>query len=193
MKKSLTKLFVVSFFFASCKSNIPYTEIMKSELRQMYLEDQRLQTYDLKKVERKEYSDSMANEFNLLCKKNTIVIKKYFNDYGYPGIKENGQDASIKFWVIAQHSDHDIDFQKKVLKAMKKELRKKNIDSRNYAYLFDRVMKNENKPQLYGTQMIWDSLGKHSLYRIKCPKKLNIRREKMGLEIVESYVEGFNH
>lgn len=166
---------------------------MKLELKKMYLEDQRLQKYDLKKVVRKEYSDSLENEFNIQCKKNTIVIKKYFTDYGYPGIKENGEDASIKFWVITQHSDNDIAFQKKVLRAMKREYKNKNASPRDYAYLYDRVKKNENKPQLYGTQMVWDSLGVHSLYKLKSPENLNQRREKMGLEKIDDYVKGFNH
>lgn len=175
----------------SCKSNIPYTEDMKLDLKNMFVKDQNAQVYDMKKVERKEYSDSMEVEFNKLCVKNLLVVKKYFKDYGFPGIKENGKDASLNFWLIVQHGDHDVAFQGKVLKAMKKELKTKNVNLQNYAYLYDRVQKNKNKPQLYGTQMVWDSLGVHMPYNLKSPEKVNQRRAEMGMETIEEYLKQF--
>ena len=110
---------------------------------------------------------------------------------GHAGQKKNGKAASLNFWLIVQHGDHDVAFQKKVLKAMKKELKTKNVLSQNYAYLYDRVKKNENKPQLYGTQMVWDSLGVHSPYNLKSPEKINERRAEMGLETIEEYLKLF--
>ena len=41
--------------------------------------------------------------------------------------------------------------------------------------------------------MVWDSLGKHSPYRVKDPDNLNNRRKAMGLEKIEDYLKGFNH
>ena len=193
MKKINLITYLALFAFTACKTNLPYTESMKVDLKQMYTNDQKAQVYDLKKVERKSYSDSMENEFNLLCKKNTKVIKQYFKEYGFPGIKENGEDTSIRFWLITQHSDNDVAFQQKVLKAMKTALKHNNCIPRNYAFLYDRVQKNLNKLQLYGTQMVWDSLGKHSPYMVKDPDNLNNRRKAMGLEKMEDYLKGFNH
>lgn len=193
--KQKTEYFILSLVFIlcfSCKSNIPYSEDMKIELKRMYNEDQNAQKYDMKKISKKEYSDSMRLAFNKICEKNLITIKKYLNENGFPGIKENGKEAALNFWLIAQHCDFDVNFQKKVLKVMKKELNKNNVNSRNYAYLYDRVKKNENKSQLYGTQMVWDSLGKHRPYKLKCPKSVNLRRQKMGLGTIEDYIKEFN-
>lgn len=158
----------------------------------MCVKDQKAQEYDLKKAIRKEYGDSMEVEFNKLCEKNLIVVKKYFKEYGYPGIKENGKETSSNFWIIVQHGDNDINFQKKVLKAMKKELKSNNVLRQNYAYLYDRVKKNENKPQLYGTQMVWNSKGVHSPYKLKSPEKINQLRAEMELEPIEDYLKLFN-
>lgn len=179
------------FMCFSCKSDIPYTESMKSELKDMYMKDQKAQEYDLSKVQRKEYSDSMEAAFNKLCEKNAIVAKKYFKDNGFPGIRENGNSTPLHFWLIVQHSDNDVSFQKKVLNAMKKQLKNKNANPQNYAYLYDRVKKNENKPQLYGTQMVWDSLGVHRPYKLKSPGKVNELRTKVGLEPIEEYTKSF--
>ena len=189
--KKLILLIVVSLFFNSCKSNIPYTEDMKFELKKMYVEDQKAQVYDIKKVTRKEYSDSMEVEFDKLCVKNLLVVKGYFTEYGFPGIKENGKETSLNFWLIIQHGDHDVTFQKKVLKAMKKEFKIKNVNPQNYAYLYDRVQKNLNKPQLYGTQMVWNSKGVHTPYNLKSPEKVNERRATMGMETIEEYLKLF--
>ena len=191
MRKFLLSIITISFIF-SCKSKIPYTENMKSELKEMYINDQKAQKYDLTKVQRKEYSDSMELEFNKLCQKNVQIIKKYFNENGYPGIRENGKETALYFWLIVQHADNDVVFQKKVLNAMKKELKLNNVNKQNYAYLYDRVKKNESKPQLYGTQMIWDSLGIHSPYKLKYPQKINQLRSEMEMEPIEDYIKLFN-
>ena len=187
-------IFVLSILVSCSKviTNREYTEGMKLELKNMYNDDQQAQKYDLKKVVRKEYSDSMETEFNILCDKHIFTVKKYFVEYGFPGIKENGNETALNFWLIVQHGDNHLDFQQNVLKAMKKQLTLKNVSSRNYAYLYDRVKKNQNKPQLYGTQMVWDSKGSHFLYKIKSPKRVNERRKKMGLEPLEDYKNNFN-
>ena len=190
MKKIILSLILITIF-NSCTSGKPYTDAMKLELKSMYQNDQHLQDYDLKKVVRKEYSDSLKNEFDMACKKNLVVVKKYFTDYGFPGIKKNGKETGLYFWVIVQHGDHDVTFQEKILFEMKKNLDKKNADSRNYAYLYDRVKKNQNKPQLFGTQIIWNNEGIHSVYNLEEPEKVNERRNKMGLETIEEYLKKF--
>jgi hypothetical protein len=192
MKKTLFLIFLF-IIFISCKTKIPYSEEMKIELKEMYKKDQKAQEYDLTKVHRKEYSDSMEIEFNKLCERNLKVVKKYFTNNGFPGIRENGKETSLYFWLIAQHADNDIGFQKKVLSAMKKELKSNNVNKQNFAYLYDRVKKNQDKPQLYGTQMIWDSQGRHSTYKLKFPKKVNQLRAEMELEPIEEYIKKFNH
>ena len=192
MKKTI--LFILTLaFLVSCKTKIPYSESMKMELVNMYQKDQKAQEYDLTKVKRKEYSDSMEIEFNKLCQRNLITIKKYFKTNGFPGIKENGKETSLHFWLIVQHGYNDVSFQEKILSAMKKELKFNNVNKQNYAYLYDRVKKNKNKPQLYGTQMIWDSKGKHYPYKLKFPDKVNELRAEMGLEPLEEYMKLFNH
>lgn len=191
--KRLLLFCAMLFSFLSCKPKIPYTETMKLDLKDRYVKDQKAQEYDLKKVERKEYSDSMDMEFTKLCDRNALVVKKYFQEHGYPGIKENGKEASLQFWLLVQHADNDVAFQKKVLKAMKKELQSNNVNIRNYAYLYDRVKKNENKPQLYGTQMVWDSMGVHFPYKLKYPEKINQLRAEMELEPIEEYLKLFNN
>ena len=192
MTKLILYIIILSICI-SCKSKIPYDNNMKSELENMYFKDQKAQEYDLTKVRRKEYSDSMEVEFNKLCAKNLAVVKKYFKENGFPGIRENGKVTSLYFWLIVQHGDTDVAFQSNVLKAMKKELRSNNVNRQNYAYLFDRVRKNKNQPQLYGTQMVWNSKGVHTLYKLQSPGNINKLRAEMELEPIEDYIKLFNN
>ncbi|MCF6132415.1 DUF6624 domain-containing protein [Flavobacterium wongokense] len=191
--KQLSALLLFCLILTSCQKNTPYSEAMKADLQAMYDKDQKAQEYDMAKVQRKSYGDSMEVEFNKLCVKNTIILKKYFAENGYPGIKENGEKASLNFWLLAQHSDHDVAFQEEVLKAMEKELKNKNANPSNYAYLYDRVQKNQNKPQRYGTQMVWDSHGVHSPYNLESPKKVDERRASMGLGTLAEYLKEFEN
>ena len=190
------KILILSFFLLlfSCLSfqKKIYPDYVKSELKKMYLTDQELQKWDLKKEQRKSYRDSMEIELDLTCKKNLIVVQDYFNKYGFPGIKENGKETTMHFWVIVQHGDHNVIFQEKVLNAMSKELKNDNVSSRNYAYLYDRVKKNQKKQQLYGTQISWET-GKAQPYNLETPNKVNERRIKMGLEPIEDYLKKFSN
>ncbi|UPZ17994.1 DUF6624 domain-containing protein [Flavobacterium humidisoli] len=180
--------------FISCKiQKKEFTNDMKIKLKTMYNKDQELQKYDLKRISSKEYTDSMKLETKKNDEYNSRTIKVYFKNYGFPGVRENGEETALNFWLIVQHCDNDVDFQEKVLHAMKKELRDKNVSARNYAYLYDRVKKNKNEKQFYGTQMVWDTNGIHSLYPVKDIQNLNKRRKNFGLEPIEDYIKSFNH
>ena len=165
---------------------------MKSELKNMFKKDQALQNWNPKRIEDKHYIDSMNIELDNEIKKNCDIIKKYYKKYSFPGLKENGKEVSTNFWLLVQHSDHDVVFQEQVLKSMKKELKHKNASSSNYAYLCDRVLKNKGEKQLYGTQISWDT-GSPLPYSLKYPEKVDAMRKKMELEPIKEYLDSFIH
>ncbi len=79
-----------------------------------------------------------------------------FNRYGFPGINMVGKEGSQHFWLLVQHCDQYPAFQKKILKAMDKEVKKQNANANNYAYLFDRVQVNAGQKQRFGTQVTYE-------------------------------------
>ena len=170
-----------------------YPESIKKDLEKRYQDDQKLQVWDSKKEQFKTYRDSMETALKNVCIKNLDATKSYFKDYGFPGIKENGAQTALHFWLIVQHGDHDVDFQNSVLIAMEKQLINDNVYTRNYPYLYDRVQKNKNKPQLYGTQIIYDEAGLPKVYNLENPNLVNDRRKNMGLETIELYLKQFQH
>lgn len=192
----IKKQFTYVYFYLSiglcisCKTSVPYTQNEKLDLVRRYKKDQDIQQYDLKRLGDKKYFDSINKVAEIVFQENTKIIKEYFKNKQFPGIKENGKEVALSFWVIVQHSDHDIVFQQQVLKSMRKKIKSKDVSRRNYAYLYDRVAKNKKQKQLYGTQVVWDT-GFPVPYSLKEPEKLNRLRKDMDLEPIEEYLASF--
>ncbi|NJB70521.1 hypothetical protein GGR42_000983 [Saonia flava] len=116
-------------------------------------------------------------------------IEEVFNEFGFVGYDVVGKEGSSNFWVMVQHSDHNPEFQKEVLKKMKVEVDKGNTDSRNYGLLVDRVKLNTGQAQVYGTQVSYNMEVCQAF-----PKNLgdsinvNKRRKEIGLEPLENYL-----
>ncbi len=111
-----------------------------------------------------------------LRRKNQKLLKDFIKNFGWPTTSIN-KEASWAAWLIAQHSDFDVEFQQKCLKLMSEKYKKKLVNPLNYAYLYDRVMVNTGKKQLFATQ--WDSMTK--LQPVARLKDLSNRRKKIGL------------
>lgn len=91
---------------------------------------------------------------------NKIRVEKIFNKYGFLGYNSVGKEGSKHFWLLVQHSDKYLEFQNKVLKAMNKEVKKRNASPSDYAYLYDRIKVKAGEKQKFGTQLSYDSAGR---------------------------------
>lgn len=121
------------------------------------------------------------------------ILKEIINKYGYPTISMVGKQASFNFWLMVQHADTDIKFQKLCLKLMQKHLKKKEVSGENYAYLTDRVNKNLGKKQVYGTQFEHNERGLALFPKnLIDPKNVNKRRAEIGLNTIEDYISEYN-
>ena len=122
-------------------------------------------------------------------KLNKEKIDNYFKKYGFLGIDNVGEEGSNDFWLIVQHSDNFPEFQKKVLKMMKKEANKNNANKPNYAYLFDRVRKNEKQKQYFGTEAEYTKYGQATpKFGLEDSINVDERRKKYELEPLKEYL-----
>lgn len=120
---------------------IERNEKLGEELIEMMDEDQRTgKAHDWK------------SHFEVVRKRNTERLKEIINEYGWPGISLVGEDGSNAAWLLVQHSDHDLEFQKQALELLKQAVEKEDASKRNLAYLIDRVRVHSGQPQLFGTQ-----------------------------------------
>lgn len=189
MKKvySIALLGIIIGVFFSCKSS--YTKEDKLILQHMYAEDQEIQRKMMNSIEDPLVLNTRRDSVFVV---NYKFVKDLFQKKGIPTISRDGERTTFYFWLIVQHSDNDIDFQKNVLKDMGRAIKKGDINKRNYAYLYDRVAVNSGKKQKYGTQMVFDSIGVHSPAPIEDEKRVDERRISMGLDSLSTYLKTFN-
>ncbi len=121
-------------------------------------------------------------------KVNSNVLEDIIDDIGWPTISKMGKEASYAAWLIAQHADQNPIFQAKCLRLMK-ECKKNDIDPTNVSYLEDRVLVNQGKKQIYGTQFYTNKTKEIVPRPIKDMKNIEILRKEVGLEPFEVYAK----
>jgi hypothetical protein len=87
-----------------------------------------------------------------LRQRNEDLIRKIVKEHGWPGISLVGEDGSRAAWLVVQHMDGDLDFQRSCLALMQEAWDRGEVRPHDLAYLTDRVLTHEGKPQMYGTQ-----------------------------------------
>jgi len=156
--------------------NQKINEKLREELIEMMDEDQRTgKAHDWK------------NYFEVVRKRNTERLKEIIKEYGWPGFSLVGKDGSRAAWLLVQHSDHDLEFQKQTLELLKKAVEKGDASKRNLAYLTDRVRRHSGEPQLFGTQFEQKENGEWGPQPIEDPENLEKRRKEFGLEPFSEY------
>ncbi len=159
---------------------IIYSEI-KKQILEMVTGDQKM---------RKEADKTGIWNYDI-DKKNTSVLKKIIKKIGFPTVQMVGAKASKGAWLIVQHADKDVQFQKKVLKQLRilYEKNPRSICNLAIPYLTDRILVNSNKKQIYGSQLHLLKNGKLVVQPIQNKKQVNILRTQWDLPPIEEYLK----
>ncbi len=112
--------------------------------------------------------------------RNTARMKRIVDEIGWPTISKVGYEPSHGAWLLVQHSDKDVSFQIRCLDLMKAALLQEEVESKDVAYLEDRVRVNQGLHQIYGTQFTQIN-GRHVPRPILHPARVDEYRAKMGL------------
>jgi hypothetical protein len=117
-----------------------------------------------------------------------LRLEEIFEAFGYPGYDLVGKDGARHFWLMAQHSDSDPEFQARVLEKLKKEVERNNADGSYFGLLTDRVRINRGEKQIYGTQVTYNSYGQAYPRDLADSVNVNKRRAEVGLEPLKEYL-----
>ncbi len=120
-------------------------------------------------------------------KVNTAELKKIIAQFGWPRLSLVGKRGAVAAWLIVQHADLDPTFQRRCLTRLERAVKEKEASPEHLAYLSDRVLLNEGKKQLYGTQFHKLKNGRMVPRPIKDRARLETRRKRMGLESFTDY------
>ncbi|MGB8468057.1 MAG: DUF6624 domain-containing protein [Candidatus Babeliales bacterium] len=179
----LISLALFCYLAFSCQQYVDKDGI-KQKLASMVQVDQELRKaihYD-KKIdpELKKIIDAKRDEH---CQ----ALKEILACYDWITIDEFGAQADQHAWLLVQHADHDITFQKEILARLEQLYPLGKTNQQNYAYLYDRVAINEHRLQRYGTQGDFDN-GVWKAYPMEDFAHIDERRATVGLQPLSEYI-----
>ncbi len=135
-----------------------------------------------------EGGDAKAWEQTLrVDKDNAAWLKKVIAVQGWPNESLVGPDGAQAAFLIVQHASFDQSFQEQMLPELKAAVDRGQAKASNWALLTDRVLRQQGKPQIYGTQFQDNEDGSMSLEPTEDLAGLNKRRESVGLPTIEQY------
>lgn len=117
---------------------------------------------------------------------NTRWLKGVLAQHGWPGKTLVGERAAKGVWLMVQHADRDKPFQKEALALMEKAVAAGEAQGKDLAYLTDRVLVGEGKPQRYGTQFTEED-GVMVPQPIEDEAHVDARRASVGLGTLAEY------
>jgi len=114
-------------------------------------------------------------------------LRRVITDVGWPGKSLVGEDGAQAAWLLAQHCDGDPAFQRRCLDLLTAAVERGEATVVQQAYLTDRVLLHEGKPQEYGTQAMARD-GRFEPRKLRDPDHVDQRRASIGLGSLAGYL-----
>lgn len=166
-------------------ANPPTMPQLRNELVQMMEKDQAPRRIIMQQNPPREQMDQIADELAAIDAANRERLKQIIASHGFPTITMVGDDGAEAAFLFVQHGDRDPDWQKQMLPVLTDLASKGEASKSSVAYLTDRVLRAQNKPQLYGTQFYQeagaDGTPVYVAPVVEDPANLDRRRVAMGL------------
>jgi hypothetical protein len=171
---------------------VNYDKPLQKELLAIYVDDQEIRK-DFMKIYIEKGSghklvDSIGKIMIYKDSLNLIKISKILDEKGWVGKDVVGAQANETLYLVIQHSP--LQYQQKYLPMMREAVKKGNANSRNLAYLEDRIALREGKRQIYGSQIAINSItGKSHISPLQDPDNVDKRRAEVGLGPIANYAK----
>ncbi len=184
-------ILILSVNFSVLGQSKEELDLLKVRLETIFMKDQTFRRI-YSEAENKLGKDSDAYEYfwevvenqdGILEKEVTTILDKY----GWLGISQVGRLANTTLWSVLQHGS--VSSKEKYAPLLKASVLKGESQPSHYARLIDRMLINTNRPQLYGTQIDYDSSETPTFFSIEKPEYINQRRKEIGLGGIEGYAE----
>lgn len=121
---------------------------------------------------------------------NRVRVCEIIDQYGWLGNEQIGRNGNQGLFLVIQHSDKAT--QEKYLPHMREAVRRGNADFSELAMLEDRVLMNQGKKQIYGSQVGYNEIdGSLYMVPVEDPDQLNARRACAGMIPIAEYLSYF--
>jgi len=156
----------------------PSQPALRDELSEMVTRDQAARNSFLSSLDASRQAELAATDAANLAKLKSIVAK-----FGFPTLSMVGREGVQDAWLLTQHADTDLAFQKQVL-ALIQAQRQREVRPGDIAMLEDRIRVNEGKPQRYGSNFDRKDLEPTP---IEDPEHVDERRAQLHLMPMAAY------
>lgn len=176
---------------------------VKAKLEHMVDVDQYMRNYlntpfehNYSNDEKAYFTTKFMPRWTAIDTQNTADLKLLLQIYNWFNISSFGAQSDQDAWLLVQHADLDLAFQKYVLAILEKLYPIGETNPGHYAYLFDRVAASWNDPrqrtlQRYGTQGTCTGSGTWAPIPTEDPANLDLRRQQVGLGSEADYIKSF--
>ncbi|MFI6154327.1 DUF6624 domain-containing protein [Kitasatospora sp. NPDC051170] len=130
-------------------------------------------------------------EWRRLTARHADRLNELMDACGWPTADLVGEEAARAAWLIAQHADRQLDIQRRALRLMEEEAAGGHVSPRDVAFLRDRTLVNEGRPQIYGTQIAGVREGAPVPWPCEEPERMDERRAEVGIPPFDEYVARF--
>jgi uncharacterized protein DUF6624 len=168
------------------KDDLGTNPTLARELLAMERADQKARNAAIKAGASVGESRKLGKEIGRVDKRNTARLGEIIDEVGWPGKSLVGERASQSAWLIAQHADMNLKFQKRAL-ALMRAMPHGEVVAKNVAYLTDRVLVAEGKEQQYGTQFECRKGELVPRTPIADPENIDETRDSVGMEPLDEY------
>lgn len=121
-------------------------------------------------------------------KENYMVMQELLDTYGWPKYSMVGElAADAPLLVINHHEDEAV--RKQYLAQIKQSCLDNEGSCMEYAKIQDRILVNENQPQIYGMQFRYNAQRALEPFPIVDPEYVDQRRAEIGLEPLKDYLK----
>ncbi|MGH8951915.1 MAG: DUF6624 domain-containing protein [Acidimicrobiia bacterium] len=165
----------------------PHPEL-RQELLEMMAEDQAVRTGIAQPGDDRS-ADELFAAWDSVDAANAARMREVIDEFGWPGWSLVGEDGAEAAWVLIQHADFHLDLQKQGLALLEAAVAAGDASPGDLAYLTDRVLVAEGKPQVYGTQVSIEDGIVTPRTPIEDEENVDVRRAEAGLGTLEEYYE----
>ncbi|MDR1055294.1 MAG: hypothetical protein LBL90_05620 [Prevotellaceae bacterium] len=125
-------------------------------------------------------------------KKNREQVCQIIDEHGWLGVSEVGQLANSALFLVIQHSP--LETLEKYFPLLKESAVNGESKMTDMALMYDRIQMYKKEKQVFGSQTA-EVNGKLYIIPIEDPAKVDIRRERVGLQALAEYLKylGLNY
>lgn len=170
-----------------------YDNVLRKELNKIQYEDQgiRILLLNIGKIQGVDNQIvlKLRKEMKQIDSINAVRVQQIINEFGWLGKSKIGSEANQTLFLTIQHVD-DLTVQEKYLPMLEQAVKDNNAEPWQFAFLTDRILMNQGKFQIYGTQVIISKNPKESyVVPLQDPYKVDTLRKQIGLEPLKEYLQ----